>query len=82
MGAFASMTPCVLVQKQSPIASAPRKTPCGLKLFVVNFLLSAAAPRKGASPGGRSSGAAQTQKPCSRSRYVPWRAAARAGRQR
>ncbi|XP_008292287.1 centrosomal protein of 78 kDa [Stegastes partitus] len=37
---------------------------------------------KGASSGGRSSGAAQTQKAYSRSCYVPWRAAARAGRQR
>lgn len=77
------MTPCVFVQKQSLIANAPRSTP--LKLFVVNFLVnsfSAAAPRKGASPGGRSSGVAQTQKPYSLSRYVPWRAAERAGRQR
>ncbi|XP_035513526.1 centrosomal protein of 78 kDa [Morone saxatilis] len=40
------------------------------------------APRKGASTGGRSSSVAQTQKPYSRSRYVPWRAAARAERQR
>ncbi|KAM9361111.1 centrosomal protein of 78 kDa [Symphorus nematophorus] len=40
------------------------------------------APRKGSSPGGRSSGTAQTQKPHSRTRYVPWHAAARAGRQR
>ncbi|XP_051279161.1 centrosomal protein of 78 kDa [Dicentrarchus labrax] len=40
------------------------------------------APRKGASAGGRSSGVAQTQKPYSRSHYVPWRAAARAERQR
>ncbi|XP_037633029.1 centrosomal protein of 78 kDa isoform X1 [Sebastes umbrosus] len=40
------------------------------------------APRKGTSPAGRSSGAAQTQKPYSSSRYVPWRAAARAERQR
>ncbi|XP_054466755.1 centrosomal protein of 78 kDa [Anoplopoma fimbria] len=40
------------------------------------------AARKGTSPGGRSSGDAQTQKPYSRSGYVPWRAAARAERQR
>ncbi|XP_042276662.1 centrosomal protein of 78 kDa [Thunnus maccoyii] len=40
------------------------------------------APRKGTSSAGRSSGVAQHQKPYSRSRYVPWRAAARAGRQR
>ncbi|KAM3610577.1 uncharacterized protein V6R79_005997 [Siganus canaliculatus] len=40
------------------------------------------ASRKGSSPGARISGVAQTQKACSRSRYVPWRAAARAGRQR
>ncbi|XP_019125293.2 centrosomal protein of 78 kDa isoform X2 [Larimichthys crocea] len=37
--------------------------------------------RKGSS-GGQGSGAAQTQKSYSRSCYVPWRAAARAGRQR
>nr|XP_020449404.1 centrosomal protein of 78 kDa isoform X2 [Monopterus albus] len=40
------------------------------------------APHKRASPGGRNSGAAQAQKPYSRSCCVPWRAAARAGRQR
>ncbi|XP_045891778.1 centrosomal protein of 78 kDa isoform X1 [Micropterus dolomieu] len=40
------------------------------------------ASRKGPSSGGRSSGVAQTQKPFSRSRCVPWRAAARAERQR
>ncbi|XP_031712621.1 centrosomal protein of 78 kDa isoform X2 [Anarrhichthys ocellatus] len=40
------------------------------------------AARKGTSPAGRSSGDAQTQKPASPSGYVPWRAAARAGRQR
>lgn len=40
-----------------------------------------AASRKGTSSGMWSSGAAQ-QKPGSRSRNVPWRAAARAGRQR
>ncbi|XP_029296648.1 centrosomal protein of 78 kDa [Cottoperca gobio] len=40
------------------------------------------APRKGTPPGGRSAGVAQTQKTCSHSGYVPWRAAARAGRQR
>ncbi|XP_041792936.1 centrosomal protein of 78 kDa isoform X2 [Chelmon rostratus] len=40
------------------------------------------APRKGSSPGARSVAVAQTQKPYSCSRYVPWRAAARAGRQR
>ncbi|XP_073323299.1 centrosomal protein of 78 kDa [Pagrus major] len=40
------------------------------------------APRKGSCLGGQSSGAAQTQMPYSRSRCVPWRAAARAGRQR
>uniref|UniRef100_A0A4W6C6K1 Centrosomal protein 78 n=1 Tax=Lates calcarifer TaxID=8187 RepID=A0A4W6C6K1_LATCA len=40
------------------------------------------APRKGTSPGGRSSGVVQAQKPYSRSCYIPWRAAARAGRQR
>ncbi|XP_070690241.1 centrosomal protein of 78 kDa [Pempheris klunzingeri] len=40
------------------------------------------APRKGSSPSGRTSGVAQSLKPHSRSRYVPWRAAARAGRQR
>ncbi|XP_033474863.2 centrosomal protein of 78 kDa [Epinephelus lanceolatus] len=40
------------------------------------------APRKGSSPSGQSSGVAQTQKPYSRSSCVPWRAAARAGRQR
>uniref|UniRef100_A0A8C2X989 Centrosomal protein 78 n=1 Tax=Cyclopterus lumpus TaxID=8103 RepID=A0A8C2X989_CYCLU len=40
------------------------------------------AARKGTSPVGRSSGDAQTQKPFSHSGYVPWRAAARAGRQR
>ncbi|KAM8761318.1 centrosomal protein of 78 kDa [Acanthopagrus schlegelii] len=40
------------------------------------------APRKVSSPGGQSSGVAQVQIPYSRSRCVPWRAAARAGRQR
>ncbi|KAM7415968.1 hypothetical protein PAMA_018168 [Pampus argenteus] len=40
------------------------------------------AARKGTSPTGQSSGVAQHQKPKSRCRYVPWRAAARAGRQR
>ncbi|KAK1892192.1 Centrosomal protein of 78 kDa [Dissostichus eleginoides] len=40
------------------------------------------APRKGPSPRGRSSDAAPTQKPYSRSECVPWRAAARAERQR
>uniref|UniRef100_A0AAQ4RZT0 Centrosomal protein 78 n=1 Tax=Gasterosteus aculeatus aculeatus TaxID=481459 RepID=A0AAQ4RZT0_GASAC len=40
------------------------------------------ATRKGTAPAGRSSGDAQTQKPQSCSGYVPWRAAARAGRQR
>ncbi|XP_068560181.1 LOW QUALITY PROTEIN: centrosomal protein of 78 kDa [Cebidichthys violaceus] len=40
------------------------------------------AARKGTSPAGRSSGDVQTQKPSSPSGYVPWRAAARAGRQR
>ncbi|XP_068616932.1 centrosomal protein of 78 kDa [Brachionichthys hirsutus] len=39
-------------------------------------------PREKTSPEGRSPGVAKTQKPCSLSRYVPWRAAARAGRQR
>ncbi|KAM9857902.1 centrosomal protein of 78 kDa [Aulostomus maculatus] len=37
---------------------------------------------KGNPPGGQSSGAAQHQKQCSRRRCVPWRAAARAERQR
>ncbi|XP_022047993.2 centrosomal protein of 78 kDa isoform X1 [Acanthochromis polyacanthus] len=37
---------------------------------------------KGACSGGWTLGAAQTQKAYSRSCYVPWRAAARAGRQR
>ncbi|XP_077943273.1 centrosomal protein of 78 kDa isoform X2 [Gasterosteus aculeatus] len=40
------------------------------------------ATRKGTASAGRSSGDAQTQKPQSCSGYVPWRAAARAGRQR
>ncbi|XP_076588077.1 centrosomal protein of 78 kDa isoform X2 [Chaetodon auriga] len=40
------------------------------------------APRKGSSPGARSSTVAHTQKPYSCSCNVPWRAAARAGRQR
>lgn len=40
------------------------------------------APRKGPSPRGRHSDAAPTQKPYSRSECVPWRAAARAERQR
>ncbi|XP_070820049.1 centrosomal protein of 78 kDa isoform X2 [Chaetodon trifascialis] len=40
------------------------------------------APRKGSSPGARSSTVAHTQKPYSSSCNVPWRAAARAGRQR
>uniref|UniRef100_A0A671UA24 Centrosomal protein 78 n=1 Tax=Sparus aurata TaxID=8175 RepID=A0A671UA24_SPAAU len=40
------------------------------------------APRKVSSSGGQSSGVAQTQIPYSHSRCVPWRAAARAGRQR
>ncbi|KAK5909705.1 hypothetical protein CesoFtcFv8_003612 [Champsocephalus esox] len=40
------------------------------------------APRKGPSPRGRRSDAAPTQKPYSRSECVPWRAAARAERQR
>ncbi|XP_029019685.1 centrosomal protein of 78 kDa [Betta splendens] len=40
------------------------------------------APRKGSSPPGRSSGVTQNKKPYSRGRYVPWRAAARAERQR
>ncbi|XP_062272729.1 centrosomal protein of 78 kDa isoform X2 [Scomber scombrus] len=40
------------------------------------------ATRKGTSPPGRSSGVTQHQKHYSRGRYVPWRAAARAGRQR
>ncbi|XP_019954552.2 centrosomal protein of 78 kDa [Paralichthys olivaceus] len=34
------------------------------------------------TPGGQSSAAAQTQKPHSRSSFIPWRTAARAGRQR
>ncbi|KAF3695620.1 Centrosomal protein of 78 kDa [Channa argus] len=40
------------------------------------------APRKGTSPKGLSSSVAQTKKPNFCSRYVPWRAAARAERQR
>ncbi|XP_071393649.1 centrosomal protein of 78 kDa [Centroberyx affinis] len=40
------------------------------------------APRRAMSAGRRSPGVAQQQKPHSRSSYVPWRAAARAGRQR
>ncbi|XP_042344349.1 centrosomal protein of 78 kDa isoform X2 [Plectropomus leopardus] len=40
------------------------------------------ASSKGTSPAGRSSGVSHTQKPYSRSCRVPWRAAARAGRQR
>ncbi|GAA6227436.1 centrosomal protein of 78 kDa [Lates japonicus] len=40
------------------------------------------APRKGTSLGGRSSGVVQAQNFYSRSCCIPWRAAARAGRQR
>ncbi|XP_068167885.1 centrosomal protein of 78 kDa isoform X2 [Antennarius striatus] len=39
-------------------------------------------PHERTSPGGRCSGVAKTQKPYSHPRDVPWRAAARAGRQR
>ncbi|XP_047236130.1 centrosomal protein of 78 kDa isoform X2 [Girardinichthys multiradiatus] len=39
-------------------------------------------PHKGTSPKGQSSGVAQTKKPFSRSCFIPWRAAERAGRQR
>lgn len=54
-------------------------------LFVRSSVLcyfSGAVPRKGAAPAGRNSEVAQHQKPFSRCRYVPWHAAARAGRQR
>ncbi|XP_017267634.1 centrosomal protein of 78 kDa [Kryptolebias marmoratus] len=40
------------------------------------------ATHKGTSTGGRRSGVAPTKTSCSHSSYVPWRAAARAGRQR
>nr|XP_046243802.1 centrosomal protein of 78 kDa [Scatophagus argus] len=40
------------------------------------------APRQRSAPGGRGSAVDEIQKTYSRSRYVPWRAAARAGRQR
>uniref|UniRef100_UPI0037E8D4FF centrosomal protein of 78 kDa n=1 Tax=Semicossyphus pulcher TaxID=241346 RepID=UPI0037E8D4FF len=56
-------------------ATGPRRRP--LPITVRGKATVRIAPRKGSSPGRRSSGAAQT-----RSRYVPWRAAARAGRQR
>lgn len=50
-------------------------------MIYFNLLYPEAASRKGTSSGMWSSGAAQ-KKPGSRSRNVPWRAAARAGRQR
>ncbi|XP_038163963.1 centrosomal protein of 78 kDa [Cyprinodon tularosa] len=40
------------------------------------------APHKGTSPTGQSSSVAQTKKPSSCPSFIPWRAAARAGRQR
>ncbi|KAM4578779.1 centrosomal protein of 78 kDa [Fundulus diaphanus] len=40
------------------------------------------ASHKGTSPKGQTSGLALTKKPSSRSRFIPWRTAARAGRQR
>lgn len=55
---------------------------CSLAFISSHGVLFDAAPRKGTSPGGRSSGVAQMKKPFSRCRHVPWRAAARAGRQR
>lgn len=59
----------------------PEKNSLGLISSSLHDSLSGVAARKG-SPGGRSSSAPQTQKPYSGPCYVPWRAAARAGRQR
>lgn len=68
------------------ILCAPRIGPvavsCSLVFLSSHGVLIDAAPRKGNSPGGRSSMVTHTAKPFSRCRHVPWRAAARAGRQR
>ncbi|KAI3372713.1 hypothetical protein L3Q82_023181, partial [Scortum barcoo] len=63
-------------------ASGPKRRALSSTVRGKTTLRIGMSPRKAASPGGRSSGVAQTQKPYSRSHYVPWRAAARAGRQR
>uniref|UniRef100_A0A3P8TS93 Centrosomal protein 78 n=1 Tax=Amphiprion percula TaxID=161767 RepID=A0A3P8TS93_AMPPE len=69
-----------------PATTEPSKTSGPKRRALPSTLRGKAAFRiathKGASSGGRTSGAAQIQKAYSRSCYVPWRAAARAGRQR
>ncbi|XP_071339389.1 centrosomal protein of 78 kDa isoform X2 [Trachinotus anak] len=64
-----------------PAATEPQRAPGLKKRSLPSSVRGKAtfkmAPRKGTSRGGRSSGVAQAQKP-----YIPWRAAARAGRQR
>ncbi|XP_022620963.1 centrosomal protein of 78 kDa isoform X2 [Seriola dumerili] len=69
-----------------PAATEPQRAPVAKKRSLPSSVRGKAtfrmAHRKGTSNGGRSSGVAQAQKPYSRSCYIPWRAAARAGRQR
>ncbi|XP_065805640.1 centrosomal protein of 78 kDa isoform X1 [Labrus bergylta] len=64
-----------------PATTEPQRVSCprrrSLPITVRRKATVRIAPRKGTSAGGRSSGVTQT-----RSRYVPWRAAARAERQR
>ncbi|XP_019125294.2 centrosomal protein of 78 kDa isoform X3 [Larimichthys crocea] len=68
-----------------PAATEPQRVPGPKRRALPGTVRGKAAfriaTRKGSS-GGQGSGAAQTQKSYSRSCYVPWRAAARAGRQR
>ncbi|XP_068461306.1 centrosomal protein of 78 kDa [Clinocottus analis] len=69
-----------------PAASQPQKASCPKRRALPGSVRGKTkfrkAARKGTSPAGQHSGDAQTQKPFSSSGYVPWRAAARAGRQR
>ncbi|XP_026178174.1 centrosomal protein of 78 kDa isoform X2 [Mastacembelus armatus] len=69
-----------------PAATETQRAPMPKRLAVHSSVRGKAtfriAPHKRTSPGGPSSSVAQVQKPYSRCGYVPWRAAARAGRQR
>ncbi|XP_029366194.1 centrosomal protein of 78 kDa [Echeneis naucrates] len=69
-----------------PAAAEPQRVPGPNKRLSSSSFKGKATLRmalpKGKSNGGRSSAVIQTQKPYSRSRNIPWRAAARAGRQR
>ncbi|XP_040897542.1 centrosomal protein of 78 kDa isoform X3 [Toxotes jaculatrix] len=65
-----------------PATTEPQRAPGLKKLSLPSSVKGKATFRIGTRSGARSSGVAQAQKPHSRSCYIPWRAAARAGRQR